>query len=76
MNSKQQVTIQAVTQQQWLEWKTGKHIEGSLTYEAVHIGDTVMVHASNTASIEWFQKQVIIQIVVGPRGGVNKITVH
>lgn len=76
MNAKQQETVQNITSHQWIEWKTGKHIEGALTFEAVTIGDSVMIHASNTASIEWFQKQTIVQIVVGPRGGLNKITVH
>lgn len=76
MNAKQQATIQHITSQQWIEWKTGKHIEGALTYEAIAIGDSVLIHASNTASTEWFEKQTIVQIMVGPRGGLNKITVH
>jgi hypothetical protein len=71
MNTKQIKTLQTITKQKWIEWKTGKWIEGSLTFSAEDIGDKVFVHASNTDTIEWYQKHVIVQFIVGPKGGVN-----
>ncbi len=76
MNSKQVKVIQTVTTPSWIDWKISKHIAGSLTFRVMEIGDKVIVHGSNTDSIEWFQKQVIVQIIIGNRGGINKITVH
>jgi hypothetical protein len=73
MNEKQVRVLQTITKQKWIEWKTGTWIEGSLTFSVTDIGDKVFVHASNTDTIEWFQKQAIIQMVVGPRGGINSI---
>jgi hypothetical protein len=76
MNSKQVKAIQTVTTPSWIDWKITKHISGSMAFSVTEIGDKVLVHGSNTASIEWFQKQVIVQIIIGNRGGINKITVH
>lgn len=76
MNAKQTKVLQTITKQQWVEWKTGANIAGSLSFSITEIGDKVLVHGSNTDTIEWFQKQFIVQMVVGPKGGLNKITVH
>jgi hypothetical protein len=76
MNTSQIKRLQTITNQEWIEWKTCKHISGALTFNVTQIGDKVLVHASNTDTIEWWQKQVIIQIIVGSKGGLNKITVH
>lgn len=76
MNTKQTKVIQTITNQKWIEWKTCKHIAGSLSFSVTEIGNSVLVHGSNTDTIEWFQKQFIVQIIVGPKGGLNKITVH
>lgn len=76
MNIKQTKIIQTITKQKWIEWKTGANIDGSLSFSVAEIGDSVLVHGSNTDTIEWYQKQFIVQLVVGPRGGLNKLTVY
>lgn len=76
MNAKQIARLQTITTQKWIEWKTGKYIAGSLSFNVTEIGDSVLVHGSNTETTEWFEKQFIVQMVVGPKGGLNKITVH
>ena len=76
MNAKQTKVIQTITNQKWIEWKTGKYISGNLSFSVIEIGDDVLLHGSNTDTIEWHQKQFIVQITVGPRGGLNKIAVH
>lgn len=75
MNSKQTKVIQMITKPSWISWKTGAQIEGNMAFSVTEIGDTVMVHGSNTASIEWWHKQFIIQFFIGPRGGINKIRI-
>jgi hypothetical protein len=47
-----------------------------MAFSVTEIGKTVYVHGSNTDSIEWWQKQFIIQFFIGPRGGINKIKVY
>lgn len=76
MNSKQTKVIQTVTDSSWINRYVSRYIAGSLTFSVIEIGDKVLVHGSNTDSIQWFQKQVIVQVTVGTRGGINKITVH
>lgn len=77
MNIKQIKTIQMVTKPSWINWKcTNEHIDGALAFSVTEIGNTVMVHGSNTDSIEWWHKQFIIQFFIGPRGGINKIRIH
>ncbi len=76
MNSKQTQVIQTVTDSSWIGRYVSRYISGSLTFSVMEIGDKVIVHGSNTDSIEWFQKQFIVQIIIGTRGGINKITVH
>ena len=78
MNIKQIKTSQAVTQTNWIEWKTKKHIDGKLTFTAEESGDTVFIHGSNTESIggKVLAKHFIVQIFIGPRGGINKISVY
>lgn len=75
MNAKQTRVLQTITKQSWVEWKTGKYIDGSLIFNVSEIGDSIFVHGSNTESIEWYEKQFIVQFMVGPRGGINKISV-
>lgn len=76
MNTKQIKVIQTITKQNWIEWKTGKYIGGALAFSVTEIGDQVVVHGSNTESKGWFDDQFIIQMVVGPKGGLNKIKVY
>jgi hypothetical protein len=76
MNSKQTKVIQTVTDSSWINRYVSRYIAGSLTFSVTEIGDKVLVHGSNTDSIQWFQKQVIVQVTVGTRGGINKIVVH
>jgi hypothetical protein len=75
MNNAQIKRLQTVTSQKWIEWKTNTDIAGSLTFSVTEIGDKVLVHASNTETIQWFQKQVIIQMLIGSKGGLNDIKV-
>ena len=76
MNSKQTKVIQTVTDSSWINRYVSRYIAGSLTFSVTEIGAKVLVHGSNTDSIQWFQKQVIVQVTVGTRGGINKIVVH
>lgn len=76
MNVKQTRAIQRATNPDWIKWQTGAYFEGSLAFNVTEIGDKVLVHGSNTESIEWFQRQFIVQIVVGPKGGLNEIKVY
>jgi hypothetical protein len=76
MNTKQTKVIQMVTKPSYIMWKTNEYIEGNMAFSVTEIGDTVFVHGSNTDSIEWWQKQFIIQFFIGPRGGINKIKVY
>ena len=75
MNINQIKRLQTVTNQKWIEWKTNTDIAGSLSFSVTEIGDKVFVHASNTDTTEWYQKQVIIQMLIGSKGGLNEIKV-
>jgi hypothetical protein len=75
MNNAQIKRLQTVTSQKWIEWKTNTEIAGSLTFSVTEIGDKVFVHASNTDTTEWYQKQVIVQMLIGSKGGLNEIKV-
>jgi len=76
MNAKQLATIQTITSNKWVEWKTSKHIDGTLAFSVSQIGDSVMVHAFNTQSIEWFQKAFSATMLVGVRGGIKNLHIH
>lgn len=76
MNKKQTQVIQTVTDSSWINRYVSRYIDGSLTFSVIEIGDKVLVHGSNTDSIQWFEKQVIVQVTVGIRGGINKIVIH
>ena len=76
MNKKQTQVIQTVTDSSWINHHVSRYIDGSLTFSVIEIGDKVLVHGSNTDSIQWFEKQVIVQVTVGIRGGINKIVIH
>ena len=75
MNTSQIKRLQTVTSQKWLEWKTNTDIAGALSFSVTEIGDKVFVHASNTETTEWYQKQVIVQMLIGSKGGLNEIKV-
>lgn len=72
MTKRQLQVLQTITNDSWLQWKTGHSYEGSMTFSITPIGDQILMHASNTDSTEWFQKQVIIQAMIGPKGGINQ----
>ena len=72
MTPKQIQTLQTITNDSWIQWKSGYSYQGSMTYSVTEIGDMVLLHASNTDTTEWFQKQVIVQANIGKRGGINK----
>lgn len=75
MNTQQIKRLQTVTSQKWIEWKTNTEISGSLIFSVTEIGDKVFLHASNTDTIEWYQKQIIVQMLIGSKGGLNDIKV-
>ena len=75
MTADQIKTAQRVTSKRYLDWKVNAVINGEMTFSAEQIGDCVFIHGSNTETVEWFQKQVIVQFFIGPRGGINKFTV-
>ena len=76
MNTKQANVVSTISNQKWVEWKTGKDIAGILSFSVIEIGDKVLVQASNAGSTEWFQKYFFAQFTVGPKGGLNKITIY
>ena len=76
MNSKQLKTLQTITNPSWIKWKICTHIDGNLAFDIKEIGDKVLLFASNSGSISWFQRHTMISMVIGVRGGINKIEVH
>jgi hypothetical protein len=76
MNTKQMKAAQTVTNRKWIDWNVKQYIAGELTFSMTEIGNTIFIHGSNTDSTNWFQKQVMVQIFIGPRGGINKIKIH
>ena len=75
MNSKQLKTLQTITNSNWVQWKTSKHIEGSLAYNITQVGDSVMLQASNAQSIDWYQKAFSATMFIGVKGGIRNIKV-
>lgn len=73
MNAKQTRVLQTVTKQSWIQWKTGKHIDGDLTFTVEQVGDSVLLFGSNSETVKWYEKYFFVHIVVGPRGGINTI---
>jgi hypothetical protein len=73
MNTKQAKTLETVATKNWIEWKLGHRIDGELEFKVQELGDKVYVFASNVDSIQWFQKHVMIQMLIGIRGGVNQL---
>ena len=71
MNSKQTKVAQTVTKQEWIEWKTCKYIGGKLAFTMDEIGDTVFIQGSNTQTKNLFDTHFIVQLFIGPRGGVK-----
>jgi len=75
MNAQQIKTAQKVTGKKWLDWNVKCYIAGEMSFSAEQIGDVFFIHGSNTETTEWFEKQVIVQFLIGPRGGIQKFTV-
>jgi hypothetical protein len=75
MNAKQIKVIETVTSKQWLEWKFSTRFDGDMEFTFQQIGDKVFVHGSNAESIKWFQKHVMVQMLIGIKGGVSKLKV-
>ena len=75
MNAQQIKAAQKVTGKKWLDWNVKRYIAGEMSFCAEQIGDLLFIHGSNTETIEWFEKQVIVQFFIGPRGGIQKFTV-
>ncbi len=71
MNTKQIKVAQTVTKQNWIEWKTGKYIGGELAFTMDKIGDTIFIQGSNTETKNLFDTHFIVQLFIGPRGGVK-----
>jgi hypothetical protein len=73
MNAKQIKVIQTVTKQSWVEYKARTYIEGSLAWSVQDCGDSVYVFGSNTESERgWFSKHTMVQMLIGPLGGIKK----
>jgi len=72
MNSKQTKVAQTVTKREYIEWKTRKYIGGELIFTMDEIGDTVFIQGSNnTDSKGIFDKMLIVQFFIGPKGGLK-----
>ncbi len=72
MNAKQAKVLETVTSKEWIEWKFSTTISGELKTSINQIGDKVFVQVSN-AGCQWFEKSVIVQMLVGVRGGISKL---
>jgi hypothetical protein len=76
MNTKQAAVIQTVATQEWLEWKLCTRFDGQLEFsQPKEIGSKVFIQASNAKTANWFHKFVVVQIVLGVRGGINELKV-
>ena len=73
MNAKQAKVLETVATKNWIEWKLGRCIDGELEFNFQEIGDKVFVFASNLNSTKWFEKNVTVQMLIGNRGGINKL---
>lgn len=71
VNTKQIKVAQTVTKQNWIEWKTCKYIGGELAFTMDEIGDTVFIQGSNTQTKNLFDTHFIVQMFIGPRGGIK-----
>ena len=72
MNAKQAKVIETVATKNWIEWKLGRCIDGELEFNFQEIGDKVFVQVSNVGC-QWYEKFVIVQMLIGTRGGVSKL---
>ena len=72
MNQRQKAALQTITNKKWIEWKAGHSYEGEMSFTATQIGDKIFLHGSNNDTTQWFQKMVIVQAVVGVKGGINQ----
>ena len=75
MNAQQIKTAQKVTGKKWLDWNVKCYIGGEMSFSAEQMGDCLFIHGSNTETINWFEKQVIVQFFIGPRGGIKTFKV-
>ena len=71
MNAKQIKAAQTATQKSWIQFKTCKHIYGELSFTMDIIGDSVYIFGSNTETKGAFDEHVMLNIFIGPRGGVT-----
>ena len=71
MNIKQIKVARTVTNPEWISWNTGKYFEGELAFTMDQIGDLMFIQGSNTDTKEWYMSHFIVQITIGPRGGVK-----
>lgn len=71
MNAKQLKVAQLVTSPEWIYWNIDS-VDGELTFKKIYDDNgTVVLFASNSETIRWFQKNIIIQFTIGPRGGIK-----
>lgn len=75
MNSKQIRKAAAVTSKHWIDRNIKKYINGGLVWSAEMIGNTLFLHGSNCKTGSCFCDVVIVQFLIGPRGGLNKVKV-
>ena len=76
MNAKQIKAAQTATQKSWLEFKTHRFIDGELSFTMDTIGDSVYIFGSNTQTLGFFDKHIMVSFLIGPRGGINSIKVR
>lgn len=75
MNSKQAAVLETVSTKQWIKWKCTAYIDGEMEFSHSMVGNKVLVHATNIKTIRWFERHLIVQFVIGPRGGISKLKV-
>jgi len=75
MNSKQVAVMETVATKEWLKWKCVSYFDGEMEFSHSMIGDKVFVHATNVKTIKGFQKLLIVQFMIGVRGGISKLKV-
>jgi hypothetical protein len=72
MNAKQAKVLETVATKNWIDWKFSTSIDGELKISTQEIGDKVFVQVSNVGC-QWYEKFVIVQMLIGTRGGVSKL---
>ena len=72
MNTKQAKTLETVATKSWIDWKLGTSIDGELKVNVQEVGDKVFVQVSNVGC-QWYEKFVIVQMLIGTRGGISKL---